>query len=111
MSTGPIEFEPSMVDDMGPTEYGGEPGLVAGQLTGKRTDASIAHLDHLTTVERRGILVRSKSTATDAVVVDEDGASTITRAVHMEGVDPATGLSLVNVGSEEVTSDSVSPVQ
>jgi len=110
MSTGPIDFGGSMIDDLGPTEYGGEPGLIAGQLNGSRTVDSIAHLDRLSTSERRGILVRARSTASEEVEVDEDGVTTIVRTIHAEGVDPATGLSLENVDSEEVTGDSVPPV-
>lgn len=104
MSTGPIEFarSPSQ-DDKGPTEYGGDAGLI-------QEGPNAEHLGHLSVDERLGILVRSGSSATDVVTVDEDGATTIVRTVHAEGIDPATGLGLENADSEEVRSDSVKPV-
>lgn len=104
MSTGPIEFARSpIVDDKGPTEYGGDAGLIQ---KGPKNE----HLGNLSTDERVGVLLRSGSSATDVVTVDEDGATTIVRTVHAEGIDPVTGLSLVDVASEEVTTDSVKPV-
>lgn len=100
MSTGPIEFASAVgVDDMGPTEYGGDPGLIQGN----------EHLGRLTTSERRGILVRAKSSASEVVEVDEDGATLIVRTIHAEGVDPVSGLTVQDVASEEVTDDSVEP--
>jgi hypothetical protein len=98
MSTGPIEFARSVpVDELGSTEYGGDPGLVAGQpnqtavgLSGRGVD----HLAHLSTAERLGVLHRSKSTAFTEVEVDEDGVTTETVVVVSDGVDPVTGLGL-----------------
>jgi hypothetical protein len=105
MSTGPIEFARSPnVDTLGETEYGGEAGLV-------QHGPADQHLAHLTTEERRGILVRAQSSVTDVAVVDEDGATLIRRTINATGIDPVTGLDVVaNVQSEEVTSDSVKPV-
>jgi hypothetical protein len=105
MSTGPIEFARSVpVDELGSTEYGGDPGLVAGQpnqtavgLSGRGVD----HLAHLTTAERLGILQRSKSTSFDEVEVDEDGVTTVTRVVVTDGTDPVTGLALDAADAED----------
>lgn len=105
MSTGPIEFARSVpVDELGSTEYGGDPGLVAGSpgvvgvgLSGRGVD----HLAHLTTAERRGILVRSRSTAFTETAVDEDGAITETVVVVADGVDPVTGLSVADADAED----------
>lgn len=111
MSTGPIEFiRTEHVDTMGESEYGGGPGLVQGQPNGRGSVDAAVHLARLTTVERRGVLVRAKSSASEEEFVDEDGARLIVRTVHAEGVDRLTGLTVEDVASEEVTSDSVSPV-
>lgn len=108
MSTGPIEFSRSIpVDELGPTEYGGDPGLVAGQpnntavgLSGRGVD----HLAHLTTAERLGILQRSRSTVETVVEVDEDGATTET-IVEVPAVgDPVTGLSIADADAEDAVS-------
>lgn len=105
VSTGPIEFSRTVgVDTMGPTEYGGDPGLI-------QSGPNDEHLSRLTTAERRGILVRAKSTSSEETFVDEDGATLIVRTIDAEGVDPATELTIEdNVDSEEITSDSVKPV-
>jgi hypothetical protein len=105
MSTGPIEFERSPnVDELGSTEYGGDPGLVQGMpnvnavgLSGRGVD----HLSHLTTAERLGILKRSKSYAYDEVVVDEDGATTVIHHEVTDGIDPVTGLSVDVADADE----------
>lgn len=112
MSTGPIEFvRAENVDSMGETEYGGGPGLVQGQPNGRQPAEAAEHLSALTTAERRGALVRSKSGASEVEEVDEDGARLIVRTVHADGVDPVTGLSVdEHVASEEVTGDSIKPV-
>jgi hypothetical protein len=55
-------------------------------------------------------MVRAQSSASDVVEVDEDGATTITRTIHAEGIDPVTELTLEDVDSEEVAGDSVAPV-
>lgn len=105
MSTGPIEFARSVpVDELGSTEYGGDPGLVAGQpnqsavgLSGRGVD----HLAHLTTAERLGVLQRSKSTVVVETEVDEDGAVTET-IVEVPAVgDPVTGLSIADADAED----------
>lgn len=105
MSTGPIEFERSVpVDEMGSTEYGGDPGLVAGMPSVKAVGLSgrgVDHLAHLTTAERLGILQRSKSTSFDEVEVDEDGVTTVTRVEVSLGVDPVTGLSVADADAED----------
>jgi hypothetical protein len=111
MSTGPIEFVRSVnVDTLGETEYGGGPGLVQGQPNGRGSADAQVHLGRLRTDERRGALVRSKSGASETLEVDEDGAKLIVRTIHAEGVDPVTGLGQEEIGSEEVTGDSVPPV-
>lgn len=106
MSTGPIEFARSVpVDELGPTEYGGNSGLVAGQpetygAVGIPAE-SVQHLAHLTTAERLNILQRSKSTARVDVEVDEDGAVTETIVVVADGVDPVTGLGVDAADAED----------
>lgn len=105
MSTGPIEFARSVpVDELGSTEYGGDPGLIAGQpnqtaigLSGRGVD----HLAHLTTAERLGILQRSKSSSFVDVEVDEDGVTTETTVVVSDGVDPVTGLAIADADVED----------
>jgi len=105
MSTGPIEFARSVpVDELGSTEYGGDPGLVAGGDTAGAVGLSgrgVDHLAHLTTAERAGVLRRSTSTSFDEVEVDEDGATTVTRVVVADGIDPVTGLSLADADAED----------
>lgn len=105
MSTGPIEFARSVpVDELGSTEYGGDPGLVAGANTNGAVGLSgrgVDHLAHLTTTERLGILVRSKSTAAVEVEVDEDGVVTETHVVIADGVDPVTGLGIAEADAED----------
>lgn len=110
MSTGPIEFvraEP--VDDLGSTEYGGDPGLIQGQpklnaagLSGKGVD----HLAHLTTAERLQVLKRTKSHAFVDVTVDEDGATTVVHGTVVDGIDPKTGLTV-----EDADADDAAPGQ
>lgn len=105
MSTGPIEFIRTVpVDELGSTEYGGDPGLVAGANTNGAVGLSgrgVDHLAHLTTAERLGVLQRSKSTSFDEVEVDEDGVTTVTRIVALGGVDPVTGLTLEDADVED----------
>lgn len=105
MSTGPIEFIRSTpVDELGSTEYGGDPGLVAGQPNQTGANLSgrgIDHLAHLKTSERLNILQRSKSTAHEEVEVDEDGVTTVTRVVVADGVDPVTGLTVADADAED----------
>lgn len=105
MSTGPIEFARSVpVDDMGSTEYGGDPGLVAGQPNNRGVGVSgraVDHLAHLTTAERLGVLQRSKSTSFVDVEVDEDGVTTETVVVVSDGVDPVTGLGVGDADAED----------
>ena len=105
MSTGPIEFIRSTpVDELGSTEYGGDPGLVAGGNTDGAVGLSgrgVDHLAHLTTSERRGILVRSQSSAFVDVEVDEDGVVTETHGVVADGIDPVTGLSVEDADAED----------
>jgi hypothetical protein len=105
MSTGPIEFARSVpVDELGSTEYGGDPGLVAGANTNGAVGLSgrgVDHLAHLTTTERLGILRRSKSTAFTEVETDEDGVVTETQVVVADGVDPVTGLSIADADAED----------
>jgi hypothetical protein len=105
MSTGPIEFERSVpVDELGSTEYGGDPGLVAGMPNVKAVGLSgrgVDHLAHLTTAERLGVLQRSKSTAYVEVEVDEDGVTTETHIVAADGIDPVTGLSVADADADE----------
>lgn len=105
MSTGPIEFARSVpVDELGSTEYGGDPGLVAGADTGGAVGLSgrgVDHLAHLTTAERLGVLQRSKSTSRVDVTVDEDGVTTETIVVVADGVDPVTGLTIADADAED----------
>ena len=105
MSTGPIEFERSTpVDELGSTEYGGDPGLIAGGDPGGAVGLSgrgVDHLAHLRTSERLGIMHRSTSTAFDEEVVDEDGVVTVTHVVVADGVDPLTGLSVADADAED----------
>ena len=105
MSTGPIEFARSVpVDELGSTEYGGDPGLVAGAPNNRGVGLSghgVDHLAHLTTAERLGVLQRSKSTAYTDVEVDEDGMTTETLVVVTDAVDPVTGLSVSDADAED----------
>lgn len=105
MSTGPIEFERSApVDELGSTEYGGDPGLIAGANVNGAVGLSgrgIDHLAHLTTTERLGVLRRSKSTGFTEVEVDEDGVVTETNVVVADGIDPVTGLTIADADAED----------
>lgn len=105
MSTGPIEFSRSAnVDDLGSTEYGGDPGLIQGMPNSNAVGVSgraVDHLAHLTTAERLGVLQRSKSTAGVDVEVDEDGMVIETQFVVANGVDPVTGLSVADADAED----------
>lgn len=107
MSTGPIEFERSPnTDELGSTEYGGDPGLIAGQPWVNASGLSVRrldHLNHLTEAERLGVLKRSKSVGGIDVTVDEDGVTTERHFLHADGIDPVTGLNVVeNVVPEDV---------
>lgn len=105
MSTGPIEFARSVpVDELGSTEYGGDPGLVQGMPNAKGVGLSgrgVDHLAHLTTAERLGVLQRSKSTSFVDVSVDEDGVTTETTVVVSDGIDPVTGLTVADADAED----------
>jgi hypothetical protein len=66
-------------------------------LSGRGVD----HLAHLTTVERLGVLQRSKSTSFVDVSVDEDGVTTETTVVVSDGIDPVTGLTVADADAED----------
>lgn len=105
MSTGPIEFIRSTpVDDLGSTEYGGDPGLVAGGDPGGAVGLSgrgVDHLAHLKTSERLGIAHRAKSSAHDEVSVDEDGVVNVQQVLVNDGIDPVTGLTVDDADIED----------
>lgn len=78
MSQGPIEFASDpVVDDKGPTEFGGTAGLIQ--------DAS--RRDELTVSEKRGLIVRG-----EAVMVEDVETGLLSVDESALAVDPVSGL-------------------